>query len=144
MLHVVDRTRRRGEVEDIVHGTAVVWVCDVQLQKFKPRFILQMSDVGPSAGDQIVHTNYAMAFAQKSVAEMGAQKSGAAGDQNAHLLRPRILQESSSGAELLLLLGFGCEFLKLRCRTAHADVHQSVSLHLFTAVEVSSIHYDWI
>src|SRR2546430_10002905 len=85
-----------------------------------------------------------MAFAQKSVAEMGAQKSGAAGDQNAHLLRPRILQESSSGAELLLLLGFGCEFLKLRCRTAHADVHQSVSLHLFTAVEVSSIHYDWI
>src|SRR5947199_10743166 len=49
---------------------------------------------------------------------------------------------AASGTELLL--GSGCELLEVRCRTAHADVHQSVPLHLFTPVEVSSIHYDWI
>jgi hypothetical protein len=44
-------------------------------------------DVGLPPREKVVHAEDFVAFAEKSLAEMGAEETGAAGDENAH--KPR-------------------------------------------------------
>jgi microcystin-dependent protein len=43
-----------------------------------------MGDVVGRTGDQVVHRNHVVALGQQPVAEMAAQKTGAAGHKNTH------------------------------------------------------------
>ena len=47
----------------------------------------QVLDVGQVARDEVVHGNDMVTFRQKPVAEVGAQKAGAAGNEYAFFIR---------------------------------------------------------
>src|SRR5262249_50657247 len=48
VLHVIHRTGGRGEIEDVIYRTTIIWLGDVELPKLKSRFVLEMSDVAHS------------------------------------------------------------------------------------------------
>jgi hypothetical protein len=93
VLHIIYGAGRGSEIEDVIYGTTIIWLCDVQLPKLKSRFVLEMRDVSRSACDQIIDAYYTMSFDKQSVTKMRTQKPGAASDQNTHLLRTRVVQE---------------------------------------------------
>ena len=55
-------------------------VSNVVLEELELLVAEQMRDVRRVAGDEIIETDNAMPFGQQSVAEMGAEETGAAGD----------------------------------------------------------------
>lgn len=82
-LQVIDRAGRRGEMQDIVQfaryvdklGDIVVVVLEVFLLK-------QVFDVVEAAGEQVVHADDLVAFGEKAVAEVRADETGGAGDED--------------------------------------------------------------
>jgi len=53
-----------------------------------------MGDVVHAAGDEIVHADDGMAFADKTVAQMRPQKTGRAGNEYAHCCSPITVGDS--------------------------------------------------
>src|ERR1700749_1481383 len=84
MFCVVDRTRRRGEIEDVADRTKVEGLRYIVALKRKARFAGEMRDVFLAASEKIVEAQYRMAFGQKRIAQVRAQKPGAAGHQRPH------------------------------------------------------------
>src|SRR5207302_514276 len=84
MIEVVYGTCGRSKVEDVIYRACVVGLVDVLLNKLKPRFVLQMFNVAGTASDEIVYTNYVMAFRHQRITEMRADKSCTASYQNSH------------------------------------------------------------
>ena len=80
---VIHGTGGAGEVEYVVDAAGVERFANVFFDEFKTRVILQMGKVGAAAGEQVVDNHHAVAFAEKSIAEVRAEKSGAAGDERA-------------------------------------------------------------
>jgi hypothetical protein len=80
---VVDRAGGAGEVEYEVDMADVEGLANVVFYKFEARIILQMVNIREPAGEQIIDRDHAPTFAEKSVAEMRSEKSGAAGNQSA-------------------------------------------------------------
>jgi len=64
--------------------------------QFEPGIADQMKDIVLTAGEKIIEAEKVMPFGKQTLAEMGTQKSGAAGNQYAHF---KSLQEY-----------FGCSF----------------------------------
>src|ERR1051325_3892418 len=75
VLHVIDRTGRRGEMQDVVHGAQVVRLVHVLPGELKARLVLQVRDVTQAAGQQVVDTDHLMAFRQKRIAKVRADKA---------------------------------------------------------------------
>ena len=79
---VVDGARRRGKVQDViqlpryVHKSAHIVMVELKLRELK-----QMGQVVHVACDQVVHADDMVAFLDKAVAEVRAQKAGGAGDE---------------------------------------------------------------
>ena len=80
---VVDGTGGAGEVKNVIDVAHVEGFANVFFYKLETRIILQMGEVGAAAGEQVVDDNDAPAFGEQGIAEMGSEKSGAAGDQRA-------------------------------------------------------------
>jgi hypothetical protein len=78
---VEDRVQRSGDV-DVVG--------DVVLDEVEPFVAGQVSDVLHAAGAQVVYGDDFVSFRQQAVAEMGANESGPARDQNAHPYLPEV------------------------------------------------------
>src|SRR5208283_2924254 len=80
---VVDGAGGTGEMEDVVHFAHVEGLADVLFYEFKSGFISQMREVGQAAGEQVVDDNHPPTFGQQGIAEVGAEKSSATGNQRA-------------------------------------------------------------
>ncbi len=72
-----------GEVVDLI-DLELERINHVVPHEFEPRMRQQMGDVVLAAGEQVVETDDLMAVAQQPVAEMAAEKTGTAGDEDAH------------------------------------------------------------
>src|SRR6266542_4663477 len=79
--HVIDGTRGRGEVKNVIYFSAFKLTIDIELQKFKVPFAPQVLDIGKTAGEQVVHGNHRISFSQQRIAQMRAEKAGASRDQ---------------------------------------------------------------
>ena len=53
--HVIHRARGRGEVENVIHFSALELAIDVELQELKLTFAPQVLNVGKTSGEQVVH-----------------------------------------------------------------------------------------
>ncbi len=78
---VIDGAGGAGKVEDEINFADVEGLADVFFHKLKAGIIREMGEVRAAAGEQVVDDNHAPAFAEQSIAEMGSQETGAAGDQ---------------------------------------------------------------
>jgi hypothetical protein len=58
-------------------------LADVVVVELKPVEACQVLDVAQVARDEVVHADDMMAFGDEPVAEVGAEESGGAGDQDA-------------------------------------------------------------
>jgi hypothetical protein len=67
-------------MENVVDATGVKGLADVLFYKLEAGFIVQVSEIGAASGEEVVDGHDLPAFAEKSVAEMGSQKSGSTGD----------------------------------------------------------------
>src|ERR1700733_11740108 len=83
MNAVVDRTGRAGEVEDVIDFAYVKWFANVFFHELETRLMIQVCEVGAAPGEKVIDDNYIPAFSKQSIAEMGPQKAGAAGDYRA-------------------------------------------------------------
>src|SRR5215469_2498028 len=72
--HVVDRTRRRSKVEDVVHLTYIKRLTDIDLLEAKLRFVLEMPQVREVSGPKIVDADDFTSLRQQRIAQMRAQK----------------------------------------------------------------------
>src|ERR1700722_5036548 len=83
MDRVIHGTGGAGEVKDEIDFADVERFADVFFHEVEPRIIREVGRSGAAAGEQVVDDNYAPAFAEQGIAEMGSQETGAAGDQGA-------------------------------------------------------------
>ena len=83
MSAVIDRAGGTGEVENVVDAADVEGLADVLFYKFESGFIAQVGEIGAASRKQVIDDHDLPAFAEKSIAEMGSQKSGATGDYSA-------------------------------------------------------------
>src|SRR5437588_193600 len=74
MQDVVDRSGHLQRLRDIV------------LDEGETRVAAEVLNIGGVAGDEVVYTDYVMAFGQEAVAQVGADEAGAPGDEGAHEL----------------------------------------------------------
>ena len=82
VVQVVDRARRRGEVQDGVQAPGHVdELGHVLVDEVELRLGGQVLDVAQRAGDQVVHADHLVAFGQEAIGEVAAEETGAAGDQ---------------------------------------------------------------
>ncbi len=72
-------------MENVVDVAEVEGLADVLLEELEARLVAQMGDVLACAGEQIVGANDGVALAEQRVAQMRAEKSGAAGYEYAHI-----------------------------------------------------------
>jgi 3-hydroxyacyl-CoA dehydrogenase len=83
-LQVVDRRGRRREVQDVVerswHMDEVADVLVEELELLQREKVLEVPQV---AGDEIVHPDHFIAFADEAIAEVRTEEAGGAGDQDA-------------------------------------------------------------
>src|ERR1051326_4039723 len=84
MLHVINRACRRGEMKDVVNRTCIVRPVHVEFKELKGRLFFQMRDVAQTSSQEIVHANHMMALRQKRVAQMRADETRTARNQNPH------------------------------------------------------------
>jgi len=80
---VVDGTGGTGEVEDKINFAGIEGLANVFFYKFESRLAAKVLQIGAAAGEQVIDDDYMPAFAEQGVAEMGSEKTGAAGDQRA-------------------------------------------------------------
>src|SRR5439155_11377385 len=84
-FQVVDRARRAREVEHTLEWPLHLdEVGDVVQDQLKVRVALQVIEVRPAPGDEVVHPNHPVAEREQAVAEMRAEKPGGAGYEDAH------------------------------------------------------------
>jgi len=83
---VIHRAGGAGEVEDVIDVADVERFADVFIYEIESRIVTEMSDVPAASGEQVVDDNHTVALAEQGIAEMGSQKTGAAGDQSAWLI----------------------------------------------------------
>ena len=80
---VVDRRGRAGQVPDFVDFQEQR-KSHVVAHEFEARMGVQMLDIALGAGEQIVHAqHFVVRILQQAIAQVRAQKTGAAGDQDA-------------------------------------------------------------
>ncbi len=107
---VVDRRRRAGEVVDLV-DLDVERKRHVVADELEARMVVQVLDVALGAGEEIVDAEHLVALLQQPVAQMRAEESGAAGDQDALagvvVAHSGPLRVSSGGFGPLGLVGAG-------------------------------------
>ncbi len=82
-FEVINRAGRRCEVEDVVQIVGDVNeladVVEVKLELLERK---QVSDVVHVSGEEIVHSDDVIPFADEAVGQMGAEEAGDAGDEN--------------------------------------------------------------
>jgi hypothetical protein len=83
MDRVIDRTGGTGEVEDVVDRAYIERFANVFFYKLESRLMAKMFEVSAASSQQIINNDHAPAFGEKSVAEMGSQKSCTTSDQSA-------------------------------------------------------------
>jgi hypothetical protein len=79
---VVDRRGRTGEVVDLVHLDDDR-LRHVVAQELEPVIVEEVLDVLAGAGEEVVEADDLVAGAEQLLAEVRAEKSGAAGDEDA-------------------------------------------------------------
>ena len=80
-LQIVDGTRRRGEMKDEIDLPFYEKVVrDIVVNELEAGISREMGDVIGAARDQVVNTDDRVLFGNKPIAEMRAEKTGAAGD----------------------------------------------------------------
>ena len=83
-LEVIDGTRRRRKVQDVIQFALDVNeladVVVVELEAVEPR---EVFDVAQVARDEVVHPDHVVPLGDEAIAEVGAEESGRAGDQDA-------------------------------------------------------------
>ena len=80
-LQVVDRAGRAGKMQDVIELSRYVdELGDVVVVILEVLFFEQVFDIIEAAGEQVVHADDLVAFGEKAVAEVGAEKAGSAGD----------------------------------------------------------------
>ena len=91
-LEIVDRARRRCEVQHVVDRLGEEErLADVVLDEGEVLATAQMLDVAQAAGDQVVDADDAAALLEQAFTQMRAEKAGAARDQRgatAHFALP--------------------------------------------------------
>ena len=83
---IMDGRGRTGQVIDLVH-LHVEREGNVVAHEFEVRIVQQCQDVVLGPGEEVVHTQDVVTFVQESFAEVGAEKTGAAGDKDAFSLK---------------------------------------------------------
>lgn len=76
---VMRRRGRTSEVENLIH-LEHERLCDVVSNQLKMRIIDQMQHIALPAGKIIIHANDIVAVFDETIAEMGAEESGTAGN----------------------------------------------------------------
>lgn len=106
--HVINRARRRCEIENEIDWTKIEGLTNILLDQFKARFVAQVLKIDRSAGTEVVHPQNPVALCQKRVAEMRSQKPCGTGDQDARrsrcfsvIQRKGVLQMRRAGASRL-------------------------------------------
>lgn len=79
---VVNRRRWTGQVVDLVHLN-IERKGNIVAHELEVRVIEQMGDVVLGAGEEVVQTDDVMSVVQKALAQMRAEKAGAASDKDA-------------------------------------------------------------
>ncbi len=79
---VMDGRRRAGKVVDLIH-LDIERETDIVAQQLKTWMVQQMGNLGTPAGIEVVDTQHFMPGLDQARTEMGADKPGAAGHQNA-------------------------------------------------------------
>ena len=90
-FEVIHRRGGRGEVEDEIHRAVDEDAFGDVLLAIGKRRGIDVGDVVGVAGDEVVDRDNFVAFGQTTVAQMGAEKPGAAGDDDTHGIRKRTL-----------------------------------------------------
>src|ERR1700677_1155489 len=88
VVSVIDRARRAGEMEYVIHFAAVERLIDVDLLEFELWFVAEVIEIGSSSGQQIIDDDDGITLCQQCIAQMGTQEAGSAGDQ-----RPQLAHE---------------------------------------------------
>jgi hypothetical protein len=70
-------------VKNEVDSADVEGFANVALDEFETRLAAEMFKVGAAAGEQVIDRDHVPAVAEKGVAQMRSQKTGAAGDRRA-------------------------------------------------------------
>src|SRR5215472_13251096 len=97
MLGVVHGAGRGSKMENVVHGTQVEWQIDITPDEFKAWLIRKVGDVVQAPRNQVVHAHHVVAAAEKCIAQMGSNETGAAGDQCSHKISPCLQVKSVFG-----------------------------------------------
>src|SRR6266436_6688552 len=95
---IVHGTGGAGEVEHVIHRPAVKALIDINLLKFKARVVAQMIEIGQFSGQQVIDGDDGIAFAEQSVAQVRAQKSGSASYQGARLVHDFLILPGAASA----------------------------------------------
>src|SRR6266478_182562 len=95
---IVHGTGGGGEVEHVIHRPAVKALIDINLLKFKARVVAQMIEIGQFSGQQVIDGDDGIAFAEQSVAQVRAQKSGSASYQGARLVHDFLILPGAASA----------------------------------------------
>src|ERR1051326_2579216 len=70
---------------NLVHTAELVRSADIEFEQLKARLAFQMLEIGAAAGEEIVHADHAVTLGEPRGAQMRAQQSGGAGEQQAKL-----------------------------------------------------------
>src|SRR6185436_1852533 len=102
-LQIVDRARRRGEVEHgIDRSFDLERLGDVVVQEVEARSPAQMRDVLRPPGDQVVDADDPVPFGEQPVAEVRAEKTGSSSDHRPLHERTPAVRASAPGIETTL------------------------------------------
>ena len=81
---VVRRRSRAGKIVDAVH-LELEWVDHIMANKFEAGIPQKMVDIGLASGEEIIETDDFMPLLDETIAKMGTEKSGSAGDEDTHM-----------------------------------------------------------
>src|SRR5207248_3432829 len=92
-LEIVDRARRRSEVQYPVEGPCDIGVLgDVVAYEEEAIVADEMRDIVRASRNEVVQPHDRMAVAQKTIAEVRSEKPGRSGYQNSHVAPPRPIE----------------------------------------------------
>src|SRR5215467_11013251 len=84
-LQIIDRARRRGEMNDCIQPFRNVKVlCDILLDEFEPLVSQMMRDVLHPSGQKVVEHNNLIVAIQKPVRQMRAKEARSSCYQDPH------------------------------------------------------------
>src|SRR5205814_5680814 len=96
--HVIDRARKRGEMEDVVDRLVDLDRLGHVVVEERERLVAQVRDVLERPRLQVVDTDNAVTLVKEVVAQVRTEEAGAAGDDrgrhaagsySGHLMKPR-------------------------------------------------------